>query len=213
MIYSFIFFLAFFGIRMNSYVQHLYDNIFKNDFNNCTLRRRFTGILLIIIALMIYINMSKLQKKSNPCKTFLVVNSTARHLRESRGPPYLAFIISSSPRRFNATLINLNTALPGYFNIQHKQPVSHNDSRILRHGDKQVSSLLLSYIDMWRDFGAKPEVEFTDNDWVFLFEDDVNVASVSLIKSFNPQIAVKWNISNPHTLLAGSKRSSMMDNS
>jgi hypothetical protein len=191
---------------MNSYAQDLYDTIYKNDSIKCTLRRRFIGILLVCIALIIYINMNTLQKQFNTCKPSLLNYSTVSHLRESRGPPYLAFIISATTRRFNATFVNLNTALPGHFILKRKEIVSHNDSRIFRTGDRQVSSLLLTYVDLWHDFGARPEAEFTDNDWIFLFEDDVNIVPNHIISSFHPKLYAKWNYTNPNSSLAGSKR-------
>ena len=199
---------------MSSYEQHpFYQAIFQENYNYYVLRLRFAGILLLCIALIIYINVSLLklqEKKFNNCIPSPLIKSTASHLRKSRGPPYLAYIISSTQRRFNFTLVNLNTVLPNYFNIKQKQSVSHNDSRIFRNSDPQVSSLLLTYIDLWSDFGARSEAEFTDNDWMFLFEDDVNIVHPKIIESFHPQIYAKWNYSNPNSSIAGSKGLFMM---
>jgi hypothetical protein len=103
-------------------------------------------------------------------------------------------------------LSNLNTVLPNYFNIRHKQPVSLNDTRIYKEGHKEILSLSLTYIDLWNDFGARPEAEYTDNDWIFLFEDDVNIVPFTIIQSFHPQLYAKWNCTNPNSSIAGSKR-------
>jgi hypothetical protein len=108
--------------------------------------------------------------------------------------------------RLNATLTNLKTALPGYFNIKHKQSVPFTDSRIVLNGDKYASSLLLSFIDIWMDLGARSEAELKDNDWIFIFEDDVNIVSMDVIQRFYPEIHAKWKYSNPNSSIAGSKR-------
>ena len=190
---------------MSSYTQHPLYNTLVN-YTNATRRRYFIGILLACIALIIYTNVSKWQGQVNNCELFPQNNSTVSHLSKNHGPPYLAFIISPMPKRLNATLTNLQTVLPGYFNIKHKQSVPFTDSRIVLKGDKYASSLLLSFIDIWTDLGAKSEAELKDNDWIFIFEDDVNIVSMDVIQRFYPQIYAKWNYSNPNTSIAGSKR-------
>ena len=95
------------------------------------------------------------------------------------------------------------------FNIQHKQRVSTNDSWIV---SRRVSSLLLTYIDLWNGIGAKTESELTDDDWIFLFEDDVNIVGFNIIEKFYPQIYAKWNHSNSNNSLAGLNRFLIMKN-
>ncbi|CAF4868591.1 unnamed protein product, partial [Rotaria magnacalcarata] len=135
---------------------------------------------------------SQSQKQSKNCQAAIWNNMTPSYLANSRGTPYLAYIISGIPQRYNSTLMQLRDALPGFFNFNRKQPVSHNDSRILRTGDVKVSSLLLTYIDLWNDIGARSAIELRDNDWIFLFEDDVAIIPRSIIKSFYKTIYEKW---------------------
>lgn len=165
--------------------------------------RCFIRILLISILLIVYITVTMLQKPVVSAKPLPTNTSTTSYSSKSRPPPYLTYIISNIPRRFNFTLKNLQTALPNYFDIKHKQSVSLNDSRIFRNNDQSASSLLLTYIDVWRDFGARPEAEYSDGDWMFLFEDDVNVVSTDLIRNIYPKIYAKWNYTNSNTSLAG----------
>ena len=165
-------------------------------------------IATVFICTVILTNISMTQKDTKICKPNLnsIEKSNMSHLHKNRGAPYLAFIISMVPVRFNATHTNLNNVLPGYFNIQHKQPVSTNDSRIISGTSKEALALLLTYIDLWSEIGAKAELELTDDDWIFLFEDDVNTVPFHIIEKFHPQIYAKWNYSNPNSSIAGPNR-------
>ncbi|CAF3293188.1 unnamed protein product [Rotaria socialis] len=145
---------------------------------------------------------SQSQKQSKNCQAAIWNNMTASHLANPRGPPYLAYIISGIPQRHNSTRKQLRDALPGFFNFNHKQPVSLNDSRILRTVDMKVSSLLLTYIDLWNDIGARSPIELRENDWIFLFEDDVAIIPRRIMKSFYKRIYEKWRYRSPNPNLA-----------
>jgi hypothetical protein len=171
------------------------------------LYRVFSGIVLICIMLAMYVNMNS-SWTTLPDRKMVNVNESSTALPiQKRGPPYLAYVVSAIPKRLNSTIKNLQEKIPGFFDIRHKQSVSYNDSRILRTGDMKVSSLLLSYIDLWSYFGSRPECEFTDNDWIFLFEDDVDIVPMSIIERFHPKLYEKWNYSSPSHSLAGRKSS------
>jgi len=134
------------------------------------------------------------------------MNSTSPHTRPARGPPYPTYIISISPNRYNRTRNNIETMVPNLFNIQIKHPVSRNDSRMYTNGvDPGASSLMLTFIDLWTDFGAQPESAYSDNDWMFIFEDDVNVVPYSIIQGFYPKIFAQWNYNSSNSSIAGRK--------
>lgn len=146
--------------------------------------------------------MNQSQKTLRNCLPIHSVNVTSQNLLVRRGPPYLAYIISGIPQRYNSTLKQLNDALPDFFRFHHKQPVPHNDSRILRTGDMKVSSLLLTFIDLWNDIGSRPAAQLHDDEWVFFFEDDVGIVPSHIMKSFYSKIYEKWNYGNPNPSLA-----------
>lgn len=117
--------------------------------------------------------------------------------------PYPAYIISSKDDRFNFTQTNLNKALPNYFDIKRKYSVLHNDTRISRFGLPQVSSLLLTYIDLWSEIGKTPKRQLEDNDWVFIFEDDVNILVNEIIQQFHTELFNRWNHTDDQHSLRG----------
>ena len=165
--------------------------------------RVFSGIVLFSIMLVTLISMNSSCKTIQDHEVLSVNKFNITISIKKRGPPYLTYIVSAIPKRFNSTMTNLQGKMPGFFNIHHKQSVSYNDSRILRTGDMKVSSLLLTYVDLWSYFGSRPDNEFTDTDWIFLFEDDVDIVPLSIIERFHPKLYAKWNYSSPNHSLAG----------
>lgn len=162
-----------------------------------------SGITLIGMILVMYVSMDSPWKLSHDRSMLNLTKPNFSKPIGKRGSPYLTYIVSAIPKRLNSTMKNLHEKMPGFFNMQHKKSVSFNDSRILRSGDMKVSSLLLTYVDIWSYFGSRPENEFTDNDWIFLFEDDVDIVPMSLIESFQPKLYPKWNHSSPNHYLEG----------
>ncbi|CAF3824585.1 unnamed protein product [Rotaria sp. Silwood1] len=183
-----------------SNVRGIMLNIISNSNPNRFYHLFYGIIILTVICLTIFLN---LQNKFHNCNVFDLYNSSSRNIRNSSGPPYLAYIISSIPARFKFTKSNLNNALPNYFNIKKKQSVPYNDSRINFHSSIQFSSLLLTYVDLWNEIGAKPNAELKENDWIFLFEDDVNIVNITLIERFYQQIYAKWKYKDPQHSLKG----------
>ncbi|CAF1416860.1 unnamed protein product, partial [Didymodactylos carnosus] len=114
------------------------------------------------------------------------------------GPPHPAYVLSSVPARYSFTVSNIEKALPGYFKFEHFQAIPFNDTRI--NGNVRQSSNLLSHIDMWLNLSSRSDHEYGDNDWCFVFEDDVNIVD---LKNHFPHIYSKWNYSNPHHSLRG----------
>ena len=163
----------------------------------------FGGIFLIIMMLVMHISMNPPWTISHDHKMLNLTKSNFSKPIRKRGPPYLTYIVSAISKRLNSTMKNLHEKMPGFFNIHHRKSVSFNDSRILRSGDMKVSSLLLTYVDLWSYFGSRPESEFADNDWMFLFEDDVDIVPMSVIESFQPKLSPKWNHSSPNHCLEG----------
>lgn len=113
------------------------------------------------------------------------------------GPPYLAFIVSPSFDRYYSAKQNLEQALPGYFKIEHFRSVSLKDPRIERSDNSKKKSLLLSFADMWLNVSSR--FEYDENDWIFLFEDDVNIVNIKEISL----IYSKLNFTNPQYSLVG----------
>ena len=189
---------------MNSAKNCLLDSTsLKTSDNYRTFCRYFIITFVICSGVMITIGTALQNRKIDKFQLNSIEKSTIPHPYKSHGPPYLAFIISSILARFNATNANLNKVLPGYLNIQHKQPVSANDSRMVSETSLQALSLLLTSIDLWNEIGAKAESELTDDDWIFIFEDDVDIVASDSIKYSYPEIYAKWNYSNPNNSVAG----------
>lgn len=165
----------------------------------------FASILLFLTVSSVYMNTRIFEESPVNCEQYSGMNSGSLHIRKKRGPPYLTYIMSSSPRRFNFTFGNLQDRVPNYFNVKLKHSVSINDSRIFYTDDIRASSLLLTYVDLWTAFGAQPETEYSDNDWVFLFEDDVDIVPYGIIERFYSKLFAQWNYSESNSSIAGSK--------
>lgn len=172
-----------------------------SDENKNKLRCNCKKIMFISFIFVLFISMSKLKQPAYICQQKTLSNRISSSLTRRRGPPYTAYIISYSDRRFNATLYDITTALPGFFNMSRKQAVSINDSRINRASDLGVSSLLLSHIDVWNEFGSKAASERCDDDWVFVFEDDVGVIPYEIIRNFHTQAYMSWNDTYPYPIV------------
>lgn len=178
-------------------------NIYKK-LRQSSFRYIIAAVLLVYVILYFNSPSTTLQSVSINTKQLFNINSSQSQSRQRRGPPYLTYIISVSTQRFNRTKNNLESRLPNFFNTKKKQPVSRNDSRMYRNGaDENAASLMLTFIDLWDEIGALPNTEYSDNDWVFIFEDDVNVVPNSIIQGFYPKIFAQWNYSNPNTSIAG----------
>ncbi|CAM4777211.1 unnamed protein product [Rotaria magnacalcarata] len=146
--------------------------------------------------------MSQAGKEMNDCQPMFISKVNSPSLRRRQGPPYLTYIISSIPQRFNSTMKALKTVLPGFFNVKHKEPVPHSDSRILRNGDMNASSLLLTNIDLWSAFAWSSSTDFSDNDWILIFEDDVRIVPPEIMKTFYGETNLTRNHTNSSHIIA-----------
>lgn len=165
--------------------------------------RLFMILLLVCVVLVIFTRFNQQMLENRSSQSFMLNNITQSSSHRKKGAPYLAYIISAIEKRRNFTMNCLNERLPGFFNISHRSAVSHNDSRIVRNGDRQVSSLLLSHIDLWTEFGSKPEAEYADDDWLFIFEDDVDIVPLHIVESFYPNVYKQWTTKNASQALRG----------
>lgn len=163
-------------------------------------------ILLLCLASVAYLCMSRTWISFELCSS--KANSTSRvyayaprKVKNDTG--YLTYIISAVPQRLNFTSTVLNTRLPGFFNTHYKLSVPHNDSRIFYKAGIHAASLMLTYIDLWREIGSKPDTELSQNDWVFVFEDDVDIVPIGILKAFYSKVYLHLNGSATSTVLAG----------
>ena len=131
-------------------------------------------------------------------------------LTKTKSRPYLAYIINGVPRRENFTQNILKKRLPGIFNIVKRTAVPHNDTRVVRHGDKHVSALLLTHIDLWTEFGSKLETEYSDHDWVFIFEDDVDIVPPNIAETFYQDASISKRNRTESRLLTGNGNDSFL---
>lgn len=161
-------------------------------------------MLLIYVILYIYNSSITTQSQQISIDAKHLSDKNSSQLRRRRGPPYLTYIISISIPRYNRTRNNIEVPVPKFFNIKRRLPVSRNDSRMYRNNvDEAAASLMLTFIDLWGDFAAQSDSEYSENDWMFIFEDDVNVVPNSIIAGFYPKIFPRWNYTNPNTSIAG----------
>lgn len=174
---------------------------FMESNNKHQQRPVFVRTVLIVLVLIIFVKMFKSVKDWNACELSIVTEIKTVRSSKYHGPPYLAYIISSVPGRFNPTLNNLNTILPGFFKIKIREPVLQNDSRIPSRVEASVGSLLLTNIDLWSELGWNSASTLNDKDWIFIFEDDVRIAPLPMIESFYGKINRTENNTNPNILL------------
>lgn len=139
----------------------------------------------MIFVVIVFISIIQIRKPLFKCQPITTTSTNVSTVSRNQSSPYLAYIIAFTEKRFNATFQDLTAALPGFFKIQRIQSVSHNDSRLIGAGDMQVASLLLTHISIWNEIGSKPDTEVAENDWVFVFEDDVNVVPINIMRDFH----------------------------
>ena len=130
-------------------------------------------------------------------------NLTNLSARKLTGSPYLTYIISAVPKRINFTSRILHTKLPGFFNASYRNSVPYNDSRMFKTNGAPAGSLMLTYIDLWREIGSKADNELTDNEWIFIFEDDVDLVPLHILKSFYNHIYTQLNFSDTSYPITG----------
>ncbi|CAF3191257.1 unnamed protein product [Rotaria socialis] len=146
--------------------------------------------------------MNKWGKRSHRCRLMIIKNGNSSYIQRHHGQPYLAYVITSTHRRFNSTYKQLTNALPRFFNIIRRQSVSHNDSRIMGHAQVNVLSLILTHISVWDEIGSKSENELGENDWVFVFEDDIGVVTAPLVKFIYKRIHARRRYAIPTNIVA-----------
>lgn len=160
-------------------------------------RRFVIGALVTGLVLILCISLFQSPAGSEPCKR------TRRHYSR-KNSSYLAYIMSAIPHRLNFTKSVLEARLPGFFNITHRKCVPLNDSRVYKNAGEGAGALMISYIDLWREIGSKPDEELADNDWIFLFEDDVDIIPLDILRKFYSKVYLKWNRHGQSKSLAGS---------
>lgn len=157
----------------------------------------------LLLAINIFLKQTTIERESYPSNTSQNVTATVSKLVIKNNTPYLTFIISAVPARRNFTMTTLNTRLPGFFHAKHWKTVSKTDPRIFQSGGIHAASLMLTYLDLWKDISLKAESELADDDWVFLFEDDVDIVPLGILEAFYNEIYTQWNKTNPSKALAG----------
>ena len=135
----------------------------------------FVG-LLFISSLLIYLRRIASHLHSVPECRHTDLKRTSDIQRHAN-----AFVISEcNSARYNFSIHNLERGFPNFFTfICHRYPFL-NDSRIHTSGamvDKKISSNLIAFIDVWTY--KIPETSTFDNEWSFVFEDDVNIVEPS----------------------------------
>ena len=156
----------------------------------------------ILVVIYILIRQTKVEWKN--CPSMSAENSSATPpLQIGNRSPYLGFVVSAVPNRFNFTKSTLNSWLRGIFNLTHRKSVNKTDPRIYGSVGVGAASLMLTYIDLWKEIALKPASELAENDWIFLFEDDVDIVPLVILETFYNRIYMQWNQTNPSIALAG----------
>jgi hypothetical protein len=101
-----------------------------------------------------------------------------------------AFIITNdcNSNRFKSTKDNIERVFPNFFHIYCFKSIPLNDSRIHTSSSsvyKKFSSNLLSFIFVWTYEIPKYSQYNNDNEWSFVFEDDVNFIRPSKVSLSN----------------------------
>ncbi|CAF4063522.1 unnamed protein product [Rotaria magnacalcarata] len=177
---------------------------FVEDSGKDPLRHWIIRISLILFLAIVLFAMNKWIKRSYHCRLTIIKNGNSSYIQSHRGQPYLAYIITSTDRRFNSTYKELTNALPRFFNIICKQSVLHNDSRIMGHGQVNVLSLILTHISIWDEIGSRSENELGENNWVFVFEDDIGVVTATAVRRLYRKIDARRNYAIPANIVANS---------
>ena len=100
-----------------------------------------------------------------------------------------AFIITHhcNSTRYQTTKANIERVFPNYFQIHCFQSISLNDSRIHTSSStvlKKFSSNLLSFVLLWT-YAIPKYAVYADEQWSFVFEDDVNFIPPSSVALTN----------------------------
>ena len=168
------------------------------------LRKTINISFCISLLLVIYILIKHTQIEWKSCPSISSENSSViPPLQKANRSSYPAFIISAVTDRFNFTKSNLNTRLPGFFDVTHRKSVNATDPRIYGSFSFGAASLMLTYIDLWKEIALKPASELAENDWVFLFEDDVDIVPLGIIQGFYNKIYIEWSKTNETKGLTG----------
>lgn len=164
-------------------------------------KRQFFHMSAVILCLLIIILIYEQRHawiQPELCPLYRPKNSTKTSPKARTDPPYCTFIISSIPERFNFTFNNLRSRLPGFLDVRKREPVPHSDPRIFRGGSLGVSSLLLTFIDLWVEFGWSSDDDVADDDWMFLIEDDVDIVPPPILSSYHEK---KYGLPNSTVLM------------
>lgn len=154
--------------------------------------RMISTSLIILIITMMHIKLYQWQKEPNYCGSTLISNAHLRDTKNLYKSPYLAYIISRNPENYEMVKNKLETRLPGFFKIYKKDMVEKNDTRMPDHLDINLMSLLFSHVDVWDHVGATSDEEIGENQWIFLFTDDVDIISMNAIDGFYSDIYDRW---------------------
>ena len=92
---------------------------------------------------------------------------------------HTAYVLSTQDDRYIWTIAALERGFPSFFDIHRISPVPLNDNRVVRVASGSVlRSQKLTVVDTWREFSAGQATRhLAADDWMFFFEDDVNVWS------------------------------------
>jgi hypothetical protein len=112
-----------------------------------------------------------------------------------------AFIITTEcySSRFNATKENIERVFPNYFNIYCFKAISLKDPRIHTIPSsvlKKFSSNLISFATIWT-YEIQKYSQVDDDEWSFVFEDDVNFLDPSKFSLPNYISALQELMNNP----------------
>ena len=113
--------------------------------------------------------------------------------KKSKNDPIKAYIITNncSSNRFLSTKTNIERVFPKFFRITCYLHVHWNDPRLHPVNLVEIrkpSSNLLTFLDLW-SYVIPNEPNLLADDWVFIFEDDVNFIdpkNVSLVNFITP---------------------------
>ena len=173
----------------------IFWKVHKNDW----LGRLIAGSLATCAFFLVYLFLVSFTMDDSLC------SSSSKRQARAANASFLTYIMFSVANRFNFTKSIFDTRLPGFFNASHRYCVPKNDSRVYSNAGLGAGSLMLSYIDLWREIGSKPDSELDDDDWIFLFEDDVDIIPWEILRKFYPKLFLKWSRIGLSQALAGNQ--------
>lgn len=111
-----------------------------------------------------------------------------------------AFIITAdcNSSRYNATKQNIEARFPNFFNLLCFRAIPLNDSRIYPGNVpvvKKLSSNLLAFVQLW-SYEIPKYSKGNENQWSFIFEDDVNFINGQIYQVTNISAAVQEMMNN-----------------